>query len=331
MQYRRLGQSELNVSVLSFGAWQIGDAGYWGAADEADADGTVGAALDAGVNLFDTAEMYGKGASEEVLGKVLGKRRGDVYVASKYWVDKLTALDIRAACEASLRRLDTDYLDLYQVHWAPPAALADEAAETLLALRDEGKIRYIGLSNFGPQDIARWFGKGEAISNQVGYNLLFRAIEFDVVPACHERDLGILAYMPLMQGLLAGRYESPEDVPVSRRRTRHFNGEREGTRHGEAGAEELTFSTLRSLRSVADQAGLDMPTMALAWVIAQPWVTSAIVGARKPEQLKRNLAAVDIGLTADVLAAVDDATLELKTRLGRNADMWDGEENKRVN
>ncbi|MCC6155212.1 MAG: aldo/keto reductase [Candidatus Hydrogenedentes bacterium] len=322
MQYRILGSSDLNVSVVSFGAWQIGDSAYWGANDETDAQRVIDAALDAGVNLFDTAEMYGKGESERVLGRVLGANRDRVYVASKVWPDKCTPVLLRQACEDSLQRLNTDRIDLYQIHWPPRDVPFADVFGEMARLRDEGRIRYVGVSNFGAQDLNAWMSAGDCVSNQLGYNLLFRAIEWEVVPACARHGCGVLAYMPLLQGILSGRWKTADEIPQLRRRTRHFSRDREGTRHGEPGCEGLTFTTLRELQRIADELGEPMANVALAWTIAQPDITSVIVGARRPDQLERNLDAARLTLSSDTLAALNAATQPLKEYFGRNADMW---------
>ncbi|NUM52382.1 MAG: aldo/keto reductase [Candidatus Hydrogenedentes bacterium] len=330
MKYKNLGVNDLAVSVLSFGAWQIGDAAYWGVDDATDTQRTIDAAIDAGINLFDTAEMYGKGESERLLGRALGAKRARVLVASKVWPDKCSPPLLRNACEDSLQRLGTHYLDLYQVHWPPRDVAFDDVYATLAALRDEGKIRHIGVSNFGVTDLDAWFAAGGCVSNQLGYNLLFRAIEREILPACERRGCGVLAYMPLMQGLLAGRWKSPDEVPVARRRTRHFAGSREGTRHGETGCEDVTFTALRAIERIAEGLGQPMANIALAWAIAQPSITSVITGARRPDQLQRNTDAASLTLSADALAALDSATRPLRDYFGRNADMWLPEAESRI-
>lgn len=322
MRYRKLGSSDLEVSIVSLGAWQLGDPAYWGADPEADAQRTLDTALDLGVNLIDTAEMYGAGESERVLGELLGNRRHRVLLASKAWPDKCRPPILRKTCEESLRRLKTDTIDLYQVHWPVRDVLFADVYAELDRLRSEGKIRYIGVSNFGPTDLDAWMAAGSCVSNQLGYNLLFRAVEFDVLPACRKYGLGVLAYMPLMQGLLAGRWQSADAVPKQRRRSRHFSGTREGTRHGEPGCEDLTFSTLRQIRELAQSSGLEMPDLAIGWLVAQPDVTSVLVGARKPEQLRKNLRTVDVALEPTVVEQLDAITRPLKDKLGENPDMW---------
>ncbi len=330
MEYRRLGDSEFNVSVLSFGAWQIGDPEFWGTDPDVDPQAAVDAAIDVGINLFDTAEMYGSGESERILGKALGRKRGDIILASKVSSQHCAPDKLRQACEASLERLGTDVIDIYQVHWpCREVSFADTYAE-MVQLKDEGKIRAIAVSNFGPLDLADWMAEGTAVSNQVGYNIIFRAVEYGVVPACIEHGVGIIAYMPLMQGLLAGRWSTVDEIPMLRRRTRHFDGSREGARHGEDGCEDLTMETLGKIRAVADALGQPMATVALAWSMAQPGVSTVLVGARKAAQVARNCAAVDLRLNEKTLEALDEATIALKQHLGENVDMWLGAAESRI-
>ena len=331
MEYRKLGASELKVSVMSFGAWQIGDPNYWGPDEQAEVDTVVKAAIDAGINFFDTAEGYGDGESERQLGKALGNRRKDVYVASKVSPENCAPGKVRQSCEASLQRLGTDYLDLYQVHWPFYDAKAEDVFQEFTRLQQEGKIRYIGVSNFGPKDLLRSaLQHAPVISNQVGYNLIFRAIEYEILPMCQRRGVGVLAYMPLLQGLLAGRWSRVEDVPVVRRRTRHFSTSRQQTRHQEDGCEQLLFETLGKIARVAQQEGLSMATLSLAWLMRRPGITSIIVGCRRSEQLRRNLEAVNVKLRPEAVKQLDRLTHPIKEHLGENADMWLGGEESRI-
>lgn len=331
MECRRLGNSDLNVSVYAFGAWQLGDTAYWGEEAETDAEAVVQTAIDAGVNLFDTAEGYGAGRSEEVLGGALGARRNDVYITSKVSPENcVPPTRLRAACEASLKRLGTSTIDLYQVHWPCEPSRFDDAAAEMMRLKDQGKIRAIGVSNFGPRHLDAWVRTGECDSNQLGYNLLFRAIEYDIVPACRKRGVGILAYMPVMQGILAGRWNAIEEIPEARRRTRHFSKERPGTRHGQPGCEELLMQTLKDLDALCKQIGQPMARVAIAWLMRQAGVASVLVGGRTKSQLERNLSAAGLALGDDVLERLNTITEPLKQRLGTNPDMWCGETERRI-
>jgi len=330
MQYRQLGASGLEVSVLSFGAWQLGDPAYWGHGTDEDGAAAVHAALDLGINLFDTAEGYGNGESETALGKALGSKRRQVFVASKVSADHCAPARLRRSCEDSLRRLKTDVIDLYQVHWPFRDVAFQEAYAALAQLKQEGKIREIGVSNFGKQDLEGWMEHGDCVSDQLAYSLLFRAIEYEIVPACQRHGVGILTYMPLMQGLLAGRWQSAEDVPPNRRRTRHFAPARAEVRHDEPGCESLVFDALHRIRAAAEDVGAPMATVAIGWVMAQPGVSSVIVGARDPKQVERNAEAADRALPEEVLAQLNEIADPIKTALGPNPDLWQTGDDARI-
>jgi len=344
MQYRKLGVSHLNVSVLSFGAWQLGDQGYWGGGTPYRPMEAVRAALDGGINLFDTAEVYGNGESEQVLGQALGADRRKVMIATKALPQNCTPERLRAACEASLRRLGTDYIDLYQIHWPfrqrpvrdlqgnPLAQQPNvmEACETLRVLQNEGKVRYIGLSNYGPLDLEDWFTYGGAECNQIGYNIVSRAAEYKVIPASRRFQLGLLVYMPLLQGLLSHPWDSIDMLPLPRRRTRHFSGKREGVRHGGPGYETLLMQTVSELRQFSQAIGVPMATMCVSWVLAQPGISSAIIGARSPEQVLRNMRSAELSLGPAGIARLNEITAPLKFAMGDNADLWQDETASRI-
>lgn len=323
VQYRSLGKSGLEVSTLAFGAWQIGDAQYWGTDDQADYEAAVRTAVDAGITLFDTAEMYGAGQSEIALGRALGASREHVLIASKVSVEHAAPDAVRRACEQSLQRLGTDRIDLYQIHWPARDVPFEDTCGALEQLRCEGKIRAIGISNFGVADMAQWFRAGDCVSNQLGYSLAFRAIEHDILPACRARQIGVLAYMPLLQGILSCRWKTIDEMPPSRRRTRHFAPGRPGVRHTESSREPELLALLDGLASLAAEVGHAPATLALAWLIAQPGITAVLVGARNPRQLQRNLAAAVLQLPPDVTQKLDTLSTPLKTALGNNPDHWD--------
>ncbi len=330
MLYRKLGSSDLQVSVIAFGAWQIGDSRFWGEQAHPNPDRAVGAAIDGGVTLFDTAEAYGDGGSEQALGRALQGRRDKVLIADKVSPEHCTPEGIRQSCENSLRRLDTDRIDLYQIHWPFRHTSFEDACAALERLKEEGKIREIGVSNFGPCDLDAWMRAGTAASNQIGYNLLFRAPENEMIPACIKHHVGVLTYMPLMQGLLTGRYCAVEDIPMPRRRTRHFSCRREGTRHGEAGHEETLMNTVEDLQDFADAVNIPMPVLCLSWIIAQPGVASVILGARDAAQLQANLPAADLDIGPAAVAQLNEFSYPLKIALGACCDMWESDENSRI-
>lgn len=329
MKYRRLGRTDLRVSAISVGFWAVADPNIWGAQDEKDAIAAVHTALDLGINFFDTAEGYGNGYSEQLLGRALAGRRDQAIIASKVSQRNLAPDDLVAACERSLRHLGTNTIDLYQIHWPSRTVPLEDSMAALERLRDQGKIRFIGVSNFGKHDFAELQQAGRAESNQVPYSLLFRAIEYDIMPACQQAEVSILPYSPLLHGLLTGKFASIEDVPPERARGRHFASTRPRARHNEPGAETETFQAIDTIRAISAKAGLPMAEVALAWVIAQPNVASVIAGARSAKQVRMNAQAAAHALAPGTLATLTQATDDIKAILGRNPDMWLDEENSR--
>ncbi|MFI6273227.1 aldo/keto reductase [Micromonospora zamorensis] len=297
MTYRRLGDSGLVVSVVGIGCNNFGR--------KLDLDGTravVDAALDAGINLFDTADIYGEpqGGSEELLGQALKGRRDDVVVATKFGMDMngLNGPDFGArgsrryiarAVEASLRRLGTDHIDLYQMHEPDPGTPIDETLAALDDLVRDGKVRYLGNSNFAGWQIADadWVassnGRARFISAQNHYSLLERSVEAEVIPACERFGLGMLPFFPLANGLLTGKYKREAQPPAGSR----LSG---GGRYAERLA-AADWDTIEAIEAYAAERGLTMLQVAIGGLAAQPAVTSVIAGATTPEQVVANAAA----------------------------------------
>jgi len=322
MEYRRLGRTDIEVSTVCMGCWAIAGGGTWGDQVEADAMAAIHASLDAGVNFFDTAEAYGSGSSEELLAKGLAGRRDKAVIATKVGPGHLMPADIRASCESSLKRLRTDVIDLYQIHWPNwSVPMADSLGE-LDRLRSEGKIRAYGVSNFGPRDLAEALSHGRIESNQVAYSLLWRAIEFEARATCIRNDVAVLCYSSLGMGLLTGKYRSPADVPEGRARTRLFSSDRDGVRHADPGCEAEVFAALQGIRAISDSLGQPMGRVALGWLLAQPGVTSVLAGSRNAEQARANASAADLALSEDVLRQLSQITETVKARLGPNMDPW---------
>lgn len=322
MQFRQLGSTDLTVSTVTMGCWGIVGGPMWGAQDEADSIATIHAALDAGITCFDTAEGYGNGYSEQVLAKALKGHRDEVVIASKAGSRNMAGPDVFQACEASLRRLETDVIDLYQIHWPSRSVPFAETVEALQTLQAQGKIRAIGLSNFGAGDLTDILPLGDFAANQLPYSLLWRAIEYDVVAQCQAAGMGILCYSPLLHGLLADKFKNVAEVPDGRARTRHFSPARSQARHDGPGHEETTFASIDRIREIAAAEGVTMAELALAWLLHQPGVTSVISGARQPGHISGAAQAADLTLSPATLAALDEATADLKAALGPNPDMW---------
>ena len=316
MTYRRLGNSGLLVSTIGLGTNAFGS--------RIDADQTravVDAALDAGVTLFDTADTYGVGASEELLGSALGKRRDDVVVATKFgmdmkgangpdWGARASRRYVRRAVEASLRRLGTDHIDLYQLHQPDLVTPVQETLEALTELVTEGKVRYVGCSNFAAWEVvdAHWTavsrGVQPFVSAQNEYSLYNRTAEEELVPALSRLGISLIAYFPLAYGLLTGKYRRGEDAPEGSRLGA------QGQEHRLAGAD---WDRIGALQAFADERGVDLLDVALGGLAAQPAVGSVIAGATRPEQVASNVRAGLWQPSAEDL----DALADINTERGR--------------
>ncbi len=322
MQYRQLGRTDMNVSVVSLGCWALAGDAIWGHQEETDSIHTIATAIDCGINLFDTAEGYGDGYSEEVVGKALQGKRDKVYIATKVSQNNLGPADLIAACEASLKRLQTETIDLYQLHWPNADVPIADSLAALEKLREQGKIRFAGVSNFGVKDLTNTLQAGRVESNQLAYNLLWRGIEYSIKPLCVQEQIGILCYSPLAQGLLTGKFPDLESLPVTRMRTKHFSTERDMARHGGPGFEQETMAAVNAVARIAAEAKIPMADLALSWLFNQEGVASVVAGARNPEQVQHNAGAGDVQMPPDVLRALREATDELKAAFGDDADMW---------
>lgn len=322
MKYNQLGASGFNVSAVVMGCWGIGGGYTWGEQDEKASIETIRTAVDLGINLFETAEFYGEGYSEEVVGKGLQGLRAKVMIATKVWVDNLAKDKIVASCEGSLKRLQTDYIDLYQIHWPSREVPVAETLGAMEQLKKAGKIRNIGVSNFGVNDLSCALAAGDIVTNQMAYSLLFRAIEHEIRDKCIASDVALLAYSPLAQGLLTGKFNAPEDVDDERARLRFYSKERSGTVHDEDGYETEVFEAIGKIRAICDEMAAPMAHVALAWVLQQPGIQAVLAGARNPDQIIMNTKAADLVLSADVIKKLNAATDTLKYSMGPNADPW---------
>ncbi len=329
MKYMKLHNTDLEISAVAMGCWGLAGDATWGPQDEAESIAAVRAALDAGINFFDTAEMYGDGLSERRLGRGLAKRRDRAVIASKFGPDHNADADLTAACERTLACLQTDYIDLYQIHWASRTVPLEETWDALWKLKDQGKIREIGVCNFGTGNLGDLLALGLPVTNQLPYSLLMRAIEFEILPCCVQEGIGVLCYSPLLLGILTGKYSCADEVPDGRARLRHFSTDRPQARHGEPGCEAETFAALARIREISEQLGRPMSDVALAWLLHQEGVVSVLSGIRNPDQARRNVAAAELTLGDDVLAMLDEATEPVKQALGPNPDLWQGANDSR--
>lgn len=250
-----------------------------------------------------------------------------------------------AHCEQSLKRLGTDYIDLYMAHWPiTPKAIehfitekmdclkVEDAFATLQKLKEEGKIRYIGVSNFAPNKLKEALDtKTEIVINELPYNLLCRAIEYEITPYCVEMGVGILGYMVLLQGILADIYPALDDVPPMQRRTRHFDSRKcKEVRHGENGAENETNEALALIRSIAKDYGLTMPEIAIKWAIANKAITCVLAGSRSVKELEENVKAAEKPLPLEAVKRLNEVTDSLKKKLGPSFDYYETAVNDRT-
>lgn len=325
MRRTPLGDSDLQVTPICFGCWAIVGGFNWGAQEKSDSLAALRSAYDAGINFFDTAEGYGNGASEELVREALWDVRDDIVIASKISPRHFAQRDVVRACEESLQRLGTDRIDLYQLHWPSRDVCLEGTLEQMQRLKEQGKIRHFGVSNFGKEDLTRATELWQVTSNQLAYNLFFRAIEDEILPFCRRKGIPVLCYSPILQGVLAGSFKEPRDVPDDRARTRHYSSARPGTKHNEPGVEAYMFEAVEELAELADELGLPMADLAMAWLLHQDGVGAVIVGGRNADQATRNANAAEVQLSQDTLGRLDEIGYEIKHRLGRNADMWQSE------
>ncbi len=311
MNLRQLGSSDLKVSPVFFGAWALGG-WYWGGTDDARAVEAIHASIDAGVHCIDTAPVYGFGHSEEIVGRAIRDRRDRVVLATKcglrwdieqgenyfktshagasYTVFRNLRKDsIILECERSLQRLGTDVIDLYQCHWPDKTTPLEESMDALLSLRQQGKIRAIGVSNFTPAMLEECLRHGPIASDQPEYSLLQRGIEDDIVPFCRAHAIGLIIYKPIMQGLLTGKVTLDRAFPQD-----DFRGHNAWFKPDNRAR---VLDALRQIQPIADAHNATLAQLVIAWTIRQPGITSAIVGARTAEQARENARAAALVLT----------------------------------
>jgi 1-deoxyxylulose-5-phosphate synthase len=308
MDFRRLGSSEIDVSVISLGSWLT----YSGGVEREQARACVEAAFEEGINFIDTANVYGRGAAETLLGDVLAAHERSSYVlATKVYfpmsdTDRgLSAAQIHKQMDASLERLKTDYVDLYQCHRYDAQTPLEETMAALTELVQAGKARHIGFSEWPVEKVAESLALPDAerwVSSQPQYSMLWRAPESELIPLCEAEGISQIVWSPLGQGVLTGKYRPGEPPPPDSRAASESMGG-----FIDRLIEPRVLDAVQLLVPIAEQAGLTMAQLALAWVLRQQNVASAIVGASRPEQVRANASASGVELNADTLAAIDDA------------------------
>jgi len=323
METRKLGNSDLKITPVGFGAWAIGGSGWefaWGPQDDKDSIAAIHRALELGVNWIDTAAVYGLGHSEEVVARALKEWRGPrPYVFTKCvmrWNEKgrikkeFGAASIRGECEESLRRLQVKTIDLYQIHWPPEdnGPGLEEAWQTLAALQKEGKVRWIGVSNFSPAQIQRAEKIASVTSLQPPYSLIRRKIEEETLPYCQKQGIGVISYAPMASGLLTGA--------MTRERAAALPPDDFRTRNPEFREPRLSknLELVERLRQVGARHGRGPGEVAIAWVLRHPAITGAIVGARNAKQAEGVMRAGELKLTAAEIAEIEGVAAAVTAR-----------------
>ena len=296
MEYRILGDSDLKISVIGFGAWGIGGAPFWSNEGDASSTRAIIKSYELGINFFDTAPVYGFGHSEKILGKTLKPFRENVIYATKCglrWRNEslgaitknATRQSILEEIDQSLKRLDTDYVDLYQVHWPDVETPPSETMEALLEIQRRGKIKVIGVSNYSVDQMREIIKSGRIVSLQPDYSLLNRSIEKETVSYCKENQIGISAYSPLASGLLTGKYE--KDAKFSDWRAKGIIGCFSGSQF------EKNMEKVKQLKTMGESMGKTCAQMAINWIVAQPQLTTALLGVKNEKQMEENIKALD--------------------------------------
>lgn len=312
-----LGQTEIRISPLIIGTWQAGKRGWVGINDE-DIIAAIQTALDHGITTIDTAEIYGDGYSEELVGKAIKNYRGQAVIATKVFANHLAYDQVLSACEHSLKRLQIDTIDLYQIHWPSgswksPVVPIGETMRALVQLQEQGKIRAIGVSNFNLAQLQEAQQYGVISSIQPPYSLFWRLPERELIPYCVAQGISILAYSPLAQGLLTGKFPPNHQFPPEDIRAKNilFQGE----------LYQRAQNALAQLRPIAEAHQISLGNLALAWLLHQPR-THPIVGVRNREQVLGNLPALSVRLSAETLAAVDQISRAVNDLIPADALLW---------
>lgn len=322
MIYRTLGNSDLELSAVTFGAWAVGG-WMWGGTDHTKSVEAIQAAYDNGVTSIDTAPVYGQGLSEKIVGDAISDiPREKLQILTKFglrWdtdkghfrfpsqdndgndlaIHEYAAKEsVMEECEKSLQRLDTDYIDLYQIHWPDPTTPIEETMEALIQLKEQGKIRQAAVCNYNVEQLKEANETINILSDQVPYSMLRRDIEEDVVPYCLENDKGILAYSPLQRGLLTGKMTPGQDFEEGDARS-------ESSYYSDQNIER-TNSFLDAIKPIADKHNATLAQLTIQWTLQQPGITIALVGARNKEQATQNAKAADINLSDEELSKINE-------------------------
>jgi aryl-alcohol dehydrogenase-like predicted oxidoreductase len=309
MKTKLLGHSDMAISRIGLGAWAIGGQWQWGWGEQDDNESiaTIHEALDSGINWIDTAPVYGLGHSETMVGKAVGQRPDTPYIFTKcslVWdddgniVSKLQKASVKRECEASLRRLGVDCIDLYQVHWPNPVEDIESGFEAMAELQAEGKIRFAGVSNFSVEQMEKVGAICPVTSLQPPYSLVFPSVEDEILPYCLEKGIGVINYSPMASGLLSGKMTRERMAGLARDDWRH------NSEHFTEPNFSRNLALVEVLRTIAEEQGCTVGEVAIAWTLLNPAVTGAIVGLRTPDQVDGVIHAGNIGLSSDQLGRI---------------------------
>lgn len=317
METRKLGKSDINITPIIMGTWQAGKR-MWAGIDDSESIKAIRTAVESGITTIDTAEVYGEGHSERIIAQAVADIREQVVYATKVFANHMKYDEVITACDRSLTNLQTDYIDLYQIHWPSGSWKSDivpieETMEALNKLKDEGKIRAIGVSNFSRQQLEEVCQYGQIDSLQPPYSLFWRQVEKEIQPFCVENHISIIAYSSLAQGILTGKFgQKPEFAEGDHRKDHRLFQPENWQRVQEA---------LNKLKPFADKYQCSLGQLAIAWLIQQPQ-TNAIVGARNAEQAKGNAQAGEIKLKPEDIAKISEIGAIVTDHLDDNPFMW---------
>lgn len=329
MQYRTLGSSELKLSVIGLGTWAIGGGDWkfgWGDQDEQESIDTIVRAVELGINWIDTAAIYGEGRSEVLVAKamqqispadrpLIATKCGRVALGNGEIGKSLRRESVIAECEASLKRLQTDCIDLYQLHWPEPDEEIEEGWQTLVDLKAEGKVRHIGVSNFSASQMQRVQRIQPTVSLQPPYSMIARDVEAEILPFCGEQNIGVICYSPMGKGLLTGAFSAERVAGLSAKDHRSRDPRFQSPQL------EINLAFVEALSGISNGLGWTLPELSIAWVLRRPELTSAIVGSRKPHQIAETVIAGTRVLDPAGIAAIDAAFLKRDAALREHGDL----------
>jgi aryl-alcohol dehydrogenase-like predicted oxidoreductase len=319
---RRLGKSDLWITPIGLGTWAIGggDNPYgWGIQDDKDSIAAIHKALDLGINWIDTAKGYGHGHSEEIVGQAIKNKRDKVIIATKCGIlwkkdgsdiyGHLKADSIKMEVESSLKRLQTDVIDLYQIHWPLPDEDIEEGWQAISDLIKEGKVRFGGVSNFNVSQMERISAIHEITSLQPPYNMIKTDIESEILPFCIKKNIGVIVYSPMQAGLLSGKFTAERATSLP------DDDWRKGDINFREPLLSINLQLVEKIKNIAKRIGVSMSVLSIAWTLRRPEVTAAIVGARRPSQIEETIEAGEINLSQEVIDEIDSLLAERELKI----------------